>query len=114
MKTAGRRGWVLLQVLLGAAVCGFIGALILRLVTQSGVYGANLSDTVVKNKQAEAAINRVQTAWNSAGATCASSASAGVNCSGSSCACTCTVAGMPSVQSAAGTGGSCDLTVVVP
>ncbi len=114
MNCRGRRGSVLMQVLVGAVICAYIIVLILRFQMQSGLFGANLVDSVAKDKQAESSLNLVQTAWNSRGSTCTSLVSAGVSCGGGGCRCTCTVVGLPSVQSVPGIGGSCNLTVIAP
>lgn len=103
----GRRGGVLLQVLVTAAIAGLLCASMMHSRFQPALSAANAVTRVQDDLAGQAAIARVQQVWM-AGGSCSSDAAAGVACSGSGCACECAVAGVTVTSTA--NGGACALT----
>ncbi len=107
-----RRGSALMQVLVVAAVAGFVCAALLRARLQPAMLAAQGAQRVVDDTSQQGALNRVTQVWMERGS-CSSDAAAGVSCVGSGCACTCTVAGL-AVVTAVPNGGACALSTRGP
>lgn len=110
----GRRGVVLLQVLILAIVIGYISALLLRLTLQPAMTTALVVDGVGQRLTASAAYNKAQAAWQ-VGGVCGSAPGLGVVCTGSAgtCGCDCSMPGPASLHAELD-GGTCRVSVVVP
>jgi len=108
-----KRGLVLIHVMMMTLIVGYLCALILNLLMQPSLQGANVVNNVTQLMSAQSAAAKVTEAWAAAGASCASGV--GVSCSGPSsggpCDCVCAAPGMPSVTSRPGAGRSCVLSV---
>ena len=109
----GRRGVVLMQVLVITVVMGYICAMLLRLMLQPAMYAANAVDGTGRRLDAAAAYNKVTAAWASGGS-CSSESSVGLSCSGAGCSCTCTIGAVSVLSAPSGAGDSCRVRVVVP
>ena len=111
----GPRGLVLLQVLGGALIVGFMCASIMSLALQPALQGADLVGGLRRTLSAQASVNRVAEAWTGQGRVCVSDFSLQVSCGGVGCDCTCSVQGLPDVVARpSGPGAACVLKAVAP
>lgn len=85
-----RRGSVIAQVLVFAAVAGLMCATILHARLQPALVAARAVDRVREDLVAEGTVNRVTAVWSRLG-TCASAPAEGVSCTGTGCDCRCSV-----------------------
>lgn len=111
MRAKGRRGSVLVQVLVAAVFMAIISASILRMRLQPATNTAGSVARVAEDLAARAALNRLTESWARLG-TCASDAAARVACSGVGCDCRCVVDSV--VVTAVPQGGACFLRLVSP
>lgn len=113
-RRGNSRGTVLVHVLMTTAILGYLAALTLRASLQSSMYESSMESSVRHVKEAEAALSKIQAAWDFNGGTCSSLASAGVSCGPiGGCSCTCTAAGLK-VTSSGPSGGPCALSITAP
>jgi Tfp pilus assembly protein PilX len=115
VRGKGERGVVLAQVLVATVILGYLATMILEMTLQPAMYASNATASVTKSKAAEAALNRIQSAWMDNGATCSSHTGLGVRCTvGSGCACVCSVRGAAAVSSSGPAAGPCTLAASLP
>ena len=109
----GRRGSVLLFVMVMSILLCYIAALVMRSRLQASLGTANAVRRTSEDMGVQSAANTVAAAWELAGAACASNAGLGVSCSGGGCNCVCTLAsGAKVTASPAAVGAACQLTVL--
>lgn len=107
----GRRGAVLLQVLVFGVLAALTCSTILAARLQPALLSARADERVRDDLAGQGAVNRVTGAWTRLGV-CESDAAAGVSCRGTGCRCSCEVEGpgWTARVVAAPSEGACSLT----
>lgn len=108
---SGRRGAVLLQVLVFGAMAALACSTILAARLQPALLSARADERVRDDLAEQGAINRVTGSWTRLGV-CESEPAAGVSCRGAGCRCSCEVEGpgWTARVAAAPSEGACALT----
>jgi hypothetical protein len=85
------RGSIMAHVLVTGVIVAVIASSLLRMTLLNYTAMARVSSGAQEKKEAEAAFNRVMTAWNAANAVCSNTVS-GYSCTGTAgtCGCVCT------------------------
>jgi Tfp pilus assembly protein PilX len=120
----GKKGSVLLHVLMTGVVIALVAATLLRLTMLRYEVTAHATQTTAERRYDEAALAMLLTQWNAGNVYCANVASGGVtySCSGgaagyaaplSNCACTCTTvsANYPPTVTGSGSTPNCKLSM---
>lgn len=119
----GKKGHVLVQVLITSVIVSIMAAGLMQLVMLRYTVMSRGAEGATKKAQATAAFNTLMVEWNVPGSGGRCSNQAGWNCGGFTdgrCNCTCTKAGEPTVRVGVQPGGGvnavneCPISVDVP
>jgi Tfp pilus assembly protein PilX len=108
----GRRGSVLLHVLVTGTLVALIAASLMRVALLRYQVTSRTVATNLERRLAEAALNTITSDWNQTGNVCSPVTIAGYSCTGTAgtCACRCTSAGKPDLVASPSPAG-CKLVV---
>lgn len=119
MKRLGRRGSVLIHVLMTGVVVAIIAAGLMRMTMLRYVASTRATGGTQARRSADSALNRALTYWNSVNIVCANNVP-GYSCGPASitppgtCNCTCTSAGNATIVVSGGGAPPCGVTITTP